>query len=140
LPKCHWPTYPSAHGIEALAKVVEFQPDVLTLDVQMPRLDGLGVLRELRRRGSRTKAIMVSSLTAAGAPTTVEALLEGAFDVVPQPVGVDGPASNPIRGRTGTPLGRPRGVPVRPRIGLEAGPSTPSRSARPPVDRRLCGA
>ena len=79
----------AADGIEALAKVVEFRPDVLTLDVQMPRLDGLGVLRELRRRGSRTKAIMVSSLTAAGAPTTVEALMEGAFDVVPKPVGVD---------------------------------------------------
>lgn len=76
-------------GLEALARVVELRPDVITLDVQMPRLDGLGVLRELRTRGSRTKAIVVSSLTAAGAPTTVEALMEGAFDVVPKPVGVD---------------------------------------------------
>lgn len=76
-------------GIEAVAKVAELQPDVITLDVQMPRLDGLGVLRELRARGCRTRAIMVSSLTAEGAPTAVEALMEGAFDVVPKPAGVD---------------------------------------------------
>ncbi|MFM7035354.1 MAG: chemotaxis-specific protein-glutamate methyltransferase CheB [Planctomycetia bacterium] len=79
----------ASDGVEAVAKVVELRPDVITLDVQMPRLDGLGVLRELRARASRTKAIMVSSLTADGAPTTVEALMEGAFDVVPKPVGVD---------------------------------------------------
>lgn len=76
-------------GVEAVSRVLELRPDVITLDVQMPRLDGLGVLRELRSRGSHTKAIMVSSLTADGAPTTVEALMEGAFDVVPKPVGVD---------------------------------------------------
>ena len=76
-------------GIDAVAQVLELRPDVITLDIQMPRLDGLGVLRELRARGSRTKAIMVSSLTVDGAPATVEALMEGAFDVVPKPVGVD---------------------------------------------------
>lgn len=76
-------------GVEAVAKVLEFRPDILTLDVQMPRLDGLAVLRELRSRGSRTKAIVVSSLTVDGAPTTVEALMEGAFDVIAKPVGVD---------------------------------------------------
>jgi two-component system chemotaxis response regulator CheB len=62
---------------------------VITLDIQMPKLDGLGVLRELRARGSRTKAIMVSSLTLDGAPATVEALMEGAFDVIPKPAGAD---------------------------------------------------
>jgi two-component system chemotaxis response regulator CheB len=76
-------------GLEAVEKVVELRPDVLTLDVQMPRLDGLGVLRHLRARGSGTRVIMVSSLTAEGAPTTVEALMEGAFDVVEKPVGLD---------------------------------------------------
>lgn len=79
----------AVNGEEAVAKVVALRPDVLTLDVQMPILDGLGVLRELRARGCATKAIMVSSLTLDGAPATVEALMEGAFDVVPKPVGVD---------------------------------------------------
>lgn len=76
-------------GIDAVAQVLELRPDVITLDIQMPKLDGLGVLRELRARGSRAKAIMVSSLTVDGAPATVEALMEGAFDVVAKPVGVD---------------------------------------------------
>jgi two-component system chemotaxis response regulator CheB len=76
-------------GVDAVAQVLERRPDVITLDIQMPKLDGLGVLRELRARGSRTKAIMVSSLTVDGAPATVEALMEGAFDVIPKPIGVD---------------------------------------------------
>lgn len=76
-------------GVDAVAQALKLRPDVMTLDIQMPKLDGLGVLRELRGRGSRTKAIMVSSLTLDGAPATVEALMEGAFDVVPKPVGVD---------------------------------------------------
>ncbi len=76
-------------GVDAVARALELRPDVITLDIQMPKLDGLGVLRELRARGSRTKAIMVSSLTLDGAPATVEALMEGAFDVIAKPVGVD---------------------------------------------------
>jgi two-component system, chemotaxis family, protein-glutamate methylesterase/glutaminase len=76
-------------GVDAVARVLELRPDVITLDIQMPKLDGLGVLRQLRARGSRTKAIMVSSLTLDGAPATVEALMEGAFDVIPKPAGAD---------------------------------------------------
>lgn len=76
-------------GHDALAQVVQLSPDVITLDIQMPNLDGLGVLRELRARGSRTKTIVVSSLTVDGAAATVEALMEGAFDVIPKPAGVD---------------------------------------------------
>lgn len=76
-------------GVDAVAQVLELRPDVITLDIQMPKLNGLGVLRELRARGSRTKAIMVSSLTLDGTPATVEALMEGAFDVIPKPAGVD---------------------------------------------------
>lgn len=79
----------ASDGVQAVAQVLDRRPDVLTLDVQMPRLDGLGVLRELRALGSQTKAIMVSSHTDHGTPTTIEALMEGAFDFVPKPAGID---------------------------------------------------
>lgn len=72
-------------GVETLEGAAAHDPDVITLDVEMPRLDGLGVLRELRRRGSRARVIMVSSLTAEGSPVTVDALMEGAFDFVAKP-------------------------------------------------------
>jgi two-component system chemotaxis response regulator CheB len=79
----------AAHGREAVETVLRLRPDVLTLDVNMPLLDGIGVLRELRAAGSQAKAIMVSSLTADGSPATVEALLEGAFDYVLKPAGIE---------------------------------------------------
>lgn len=79
----------AANGREAVEGALRLRPDVVTLDVHMPGLDGIGVLRELRTRGSRTKAIMVSSLTGDGSPATVEALLEGAFDYLLKPVSLE---------------------------------------------------
>lgn len=79
----------ATNGLEAVESVVRLRPDVLTLDVHMPVLNGIAVLRELRAAGSRARAIMVSSLTSEGAPATVEALLEGAFDYLPKPVGLE---------------------------------------------------
>jgi two-component system chemotaxis response regulator CheB len=72
-------------GTDALRKIEEYDPDLLTLDVQMPDLDGLEVLQEISRRQLRPKAIMVSSLTAHGAQATTDALLEGAFDFILKP-------------------------------------------------------
>jgi len=74
-------------GNQAVEMVASLRPDVLTLDVQMPELDGIGVLRALRQRGLPSRAIMVSSLTQEGAPVATEAIFEGAFDVVAKPVG-----------------------------------------------------
>ncbi len=76
-------------GVEALEKIERLTPDLITLDVQMPRLDGLGVLRELSRRSLNTTVLMVSSVTAEGAPATVDALLNGAIDCILKPAGVD---------------------------------------------------
>jgi two-component system chemotaxis response regulator CheB len=76
-------------GVEALQKIQELDPDLLTLDVQMPGMDGIGVLREMNKRGLRPKAIMVSSLTSEGAQITTDALLEGAFDFILKPSGGD---------------------------------------------------
>lgn len=75
-------------GVEAVEMIKQLQPDIVTLDVQMPNLDGLGVLREIKRFGLETQVLMVSSLTAEGAPETVDALLFGALDCVLKPTGV----------------------------------------------------
>lgn len=73
------------NGVEALDKIEAMDPDLLTLDVQMPDMDGIQLLRELNRRRLRAKAIMVSSYTSDGAQVTTEALMEGAFDFILKP-------------------------------------------------------
>ena len=72
-------------GWEAAQKAAELQPDVVTLDVEMPRLDGIGALRLIRARYPRMKVVMLSSLTERGAATTIDALMEGANDYVAKP-------------------------------------------------------
>jgi two-component system chemotaxis response regulator CheB len=73
-------------GVEALAQIHAFKPDVITLDVQMPRMDGLSCLdRVMVERPC--PVVMVSSLTAEGADATLEALELGAVDFVVKPDG-----------------------------------------------------
>jgi two-component system chemotaxis response regulator CheB len=80
-------------GEEALQLVDKLAPDLLTLDVRMPGMDGIEVLRELRRRRCPAKALMLSSLTASGAQVTTDALLEGAFDFILKPSSSDATAN-----------------------------------------------
>jgi two-component system, chemotaxis family, protein-glutamate methylesterase/glutaminase len=81
------------NGVEALDKIAELDPDLLTLDVQMPDMDGIQVLREIKRRRLRPEAIIVSSLTCEGAQVTTDALLEGAFDFILKPSGSESAAN-----------------------------------------------
>ena len=73
------------NGRLALDRIIADRPDVITLDMEMPELDGLGLLRELRERKIQLSAIMISTLTAAGAQATSQALQLGAFDFVLKP-------------------------------------------------------
>lgn len=75
-------------GREALERVASLRPDLITLDVEMPNLDGLGTLRALRAAGIRTPVIMFSTLTERGASATMDALLAGANDYVTKPANV----------------------------------------------------
>lgn len=75
------------NGREAIEQAASFSPDVLTLDVNMPELDGLSCLRQLADSGSAARVVMVSSLTEKGAAVTLQALELGAFDFVPKPDG-----------------------------------------------------
>ncbi len=65
-------------------KIVELQPDVITLDVEMPRMDGITFLRKLMAHRP-TPVIIVSSLTEAGGELALEALEAGAIDVMCKP-------------------------------------------------------
>lgn len=71
-------------GVEALELIVKFQPDVVTMDVEMPRLDGLSALRQIMANYPRP-VVMLSSLTKDGAVETIQALTLGAVDFIPKP-------------------------------------------------------
>lgn len=75
------------NGRMAIEKIEQLQPDLVTLDFEMPEVDGLGVLRWLRSTGRQTRAVMISAFTSDGATATVQALQEGAFDFVVKPNG-----------------------------------------------------
>ncbi len=71
-------------GEEALDLLPELKPDVVTLDIEMPRLNGLETLPRLMQIRP-TPVVMVSSLTTEGAAATLEALDLGAIDFIPKP-------------------------------------------------------
>ena len=80
----------AADGKSALSALENLRPDLILLDVEMPVMDGLMTLRELRARGHRMPVIMCSSLTQRGAKVTLEALASGATDYVAKPAGQTG--------------------------------------------------
>jgi two-component system chemotaxis response regulator CheB len=70
------------NGAIALQRISQFNPDVLTLDIEMPEIDGLETLRHIRREFRQLRVIMFSTLTERGAAITLEALTLGADDYV----------------------------------------------------------
>ena len=71
-------------GLDALEKIAELKPDVITLDLVMPELDGLGVLEALKAMPSPPRVVVVS-MSDAESDLGVAALVAGAFDVVHKP-------------------------------------------------------
>ncbi len=74
-------------GLDALSKIAQLRPHVVTLDVEMPALDGIATLRRIVEMHIDVRVIMLSSLTAKGSQTTVDALMIGASDYVTKPQG-----------------------------------------------------
>ncbi len=68
-------------GLEAIDRVKELKPDLVTLDVEMPRMDGITALKKIMAENP-LPVLMVSSLTIEGARATVEALSAGAVDFI----------------------------------------------------------
>jgi len=75
----------ASNGKEAVEKAPKLRPDVITLDIEMPIMDGLTALEKLRKVYPKARVIMFSSLTEKGAKETIKALSLGAFDFVTKP-------------------------------------------------------
>jgi two-component system chemotaxis response regulator CheB len=71
----------AADGIEGVEKAILLKPDLITMDVEMPRMDGITALRQIMAKAP-TRVLMVSTLTCEGAKATFEALEAGAIDYV----------------------------------------------------------
>jgi two-component system chemotaxis response regulator CheB len=75
----------AANGRIALQKIAQLAPDLVTLDIEMPEMNGLETLKEIRKTYPRLPVIMFSALTERGATDTLEALHYGASDYVTKP-------------------------------------------------------
>lgn len=71
------------NGREAVEKALELKPDVITMDVEMPLMDGIQAVREILKQ-QRVPILMFSSLTHSGAKATLDALDAGAVDFLPK--------------------------------------------------------
>jgi two-component system, chemotaxis family, protein-glutamate methylesterase/glutaminase len=78
----------AANGKIALAKIPQLNPDLITLDMEMPEMDGLTTLVEVRKLYAKLPVIMFSTLTQRGAEATIDALSKGANDYVTKPANV----------------------------------------------------
>lgn len=73
----------AADGVEAVELVSRYRPDVITMDLEMPLLDGIGAVKKIMRRRP-TPVLMLSTWTTDGAKATLEALDAGAMDFLPK--------------------------------------------------------
>jgi len=72
-------------GEDGIRKATDLQPDVIILDVEMPKLDGLSALPKILAAAPKAKVVMASTLTSRNADITLKALSAGAADYLPKP-------------------------------------------------------
>jgi two-component system chemotaxis response regulator CheB len=81
----------AVNGLLAIQAIARLKPDVVTLDIEMPEMDGLSALKEIRRTDPQLPIIMFSSLTRRGTTATMDALTFGASDYVGKPTSAGSP-------------------------------------------------
>jgi two-component system chemotaxis response regulator CheB len=79
----------AANGKLALAKIEESPPDLITLDVEMPGMNGIEVLQKVKEKFPEVQVVMISAATQESAENTIEALNQGALDFIIKPTGGD---------------------------------------------------
>ncbi len=124
----------ASNGRAALEKIAQLNPDIVTLDVEMPEMDGLETVRAIRDKWPRLPVIMFSSLTDHGAAITLEALRQGASDYVTKPAGTGGVVGIFEQLRADLIPKIKALCPARP---AEATPSGPAPVLRPPAAPRV---
>lgn len=75
------------NGQDLIGKLKSYQPDVITLDVEMPIMDGLETLKKIKKLQLKVKVLMISSSTDSASKITIDCLKEGAVDFVTKPSG-----------------------------------------------------
>ncbi|SNT02392.1 two-component system, chemotaxis family, response regulator CheB [Geodermatophilus saharensis] len=118
----------AVNGKLALGKVDQLRPDLVTMDIEMPEMNGIEAVRALRAARNRLPIVMFSTLTERGAAATLDALSAGANDYVTKPANVGSVAASMesvreqliprIKALTGRPVTgppRPAAAPVAPR-------------------------
>jgi two-component system chemotaxis response regulator CheB len=119
----------AANGALALAKLPQLAPDVVVLDLEMPEMDGLTALTELRKTHPRLPVIIFSTLTERGAIATLEAFSRGASDYV----------TKPTNAGTGTQAQERIEQDLLPKIKALGGRSTAAPAVLPPPPAALPG-
>ncbi|MEO0321659.1 MAG: chemotaxis response regulator protein-glutamate methylesterase [Myxococcota bacterium] len=133
----------ASNGRLALMKVPLLRPDVILMDVDMPEMNGLEAVTELRRQGDQTPVLMFSALTQSGAKVALDALARGANDCLAKPSGGLDKAMAQLRDEVAPALralgGAGTSLQPAPRGSLKPTRRPPSKGPAPRVDALLIG-